>query len=282
VTRILPDTATGHRVQEGQPLLTVYGRDFEAAQRTFLFALRAAENPPPGTSNDSLDQPSQTLREARRLLRNLGMGEAELQQLTATRQLMLDVTLVAPGTGLVLERHVLPKQRFERGAELFRIADLSHVWIVADLFGGDESYVRSGSTAQVSLPDRASAVQATVTEALARFDGGSRALQLRLKAENPGLIFRPGMYVDLAFSVSLPEATTVPAEAIVESGLRNTVFVARGDGIFEPRTVEVGWRSGGHVEIIHGLTPGESIVVSGNFLLDSESRIRREDPDRHD
>jgi membrane fusion protein, copper/silver efflux system len=284
VTQIFPDATTGKTVREGQPLAIIYGQEYDTAQRSFLYALLASENPPPpARRGDTQDQLALTLQEAKLALRSLGFGETQIQQLAKSRQVIPDVTLTAPAAGIIVARNAFLKQKFERGAELFRIADLSHVWIDADMFGGDEAYIRGGSSAEVSLPDRPTAtLRATVSEALPRFDAESRTLKLRLEVANPNLILRPDMFVDLAFSISLPEATTVPADAVVESGLRKTVFVDRGEGMFEPRTVETGWHFGGRVQIVHGLNPGESIVVSGNFLLDSESHMRSGDAGGHD
>jgi RND family efflux transporter MFP subunit len=283
VTQILGGTATGNSVRKGQSLVSVYGREYTMAERTFIYALRALEDSPPNVPGNYQDQPSLGLQEARLVLQNMGFGDAQMQRLMKTRQVTLDIALTAPAAGVIITRNVFPRQKFDRGAELFRIADLSHVWIVADLFNNDARYVRSGSTALVSLPDRPGATfPAAVSEALPRFDGESRTLKLRLEAENPDLILRPDMFVDVEFRIHLTEATTVPADAVIESGLRKTVFVDRGEGIFEPRTVETGWRFGGRVQIVRGLHPGESIVVSGNFLLDSESRMREGDAVRHD
>ena len=196
---------------------------------------------------------------------------------------MLDVEVSAPAAGVIVARNVFPKQHFDRDVELFRIADLSHVWIVAKLLGDDQASIQTGASAQVFLPGRPEpALRATVSEALGRFDGASRSLDLRLEADNPQLILRPDMFVDLLFSVTLPEATTVPAEAIVESGLTTTVYVDRGGGNFEPCAVQTGWRFGGRVQIVSGLTAGESIVVSGSALLDSQTRMWRGDAGVHD
>jgi RND family efflux transporter MFP subunit len=261
----------------------VYGRDFSNAQRSFLYALRASENPPPSFPGDPSSQPALTLQEARLQLQNLGIGEVQIGQLAQTRQVMLDIQLVAPAGGVIVARNVALQQRFEKDVELFRIADLTHVWIVADLLGDDQTAIRAGDTASVSLPGAAGRVlHARVSDTLPRFDGASRALKVRLDADNPQRVLRPDMIVDLEFAISLPEATIVPAEAIVESGDASIVYVASGEGAFEPRTVETGWRFEGSVQIVGGLTVGESIVVSGNVLLDAESRMRRGDAGRHD
>jgi Cu(I)/Ag(I) efflux system membrane fusion protein len=283
VTEIAQGASTGDAVRKGQPLVSVFGRDYSTAQRTFLYALRASENPPPGLPGDSQEQLGITLREARRGLQGLGFQDAQVQQLTRTRQVTLDVTLAAPASGIIVARNVFQKQRFDRGVELFRIVDLSRVWIVADVFGADEAYIRSGTEVEATLPGRPGArFTATVDETLPRFDSGSRSLKVRLNVENHQRTLRPEMLVELAFPVTLPDATTVPEEAVIESGLEETVFVARDEESFEPRPVKTGWRYGGRVQILQGLSPGESIVVSGLFLLDSERRIRHEDAGSHD
>lgn len=283
VNEVMPETATGNTVHKGQPLAVVYGKDYTAAQRSFLYALRNSENKPSAIPGDVQDQPAFTLQEAELVLQNMGFGEAQIQQLMKIRKVMLETTLTAPGSGVVLARNIFPKQKFAQGAELFKIADLSHVWIVADMFGEDGRYIPSGSTAFISLPlQPEKKLRATVGEALPSFDSESRTFKLRLEAENPKLTLRPDMFVDVEFQVNLPKAIAVPAEAVIDSGREKTVYVARGQGMFEPRVVETGWRFGNRVQIVRGLQPGESVVVSGNFLLDSESRMRQADAGRHD
>jgi RND family efflux transporter MFP subunit len=261
----------------------VYGQEYATAQRAFLYALRSVESGPPEIPGDVQDQPAFKLQESRLVLKNFGFGETQIEQLRTTRRLMLEAVLTAPASGIVVARNIFPKQEFARGTELFRIVDLRHVWVLADLFGDDEDYVRKGASAHLSLPDRPEQkFQAVVSDALSRFDGTSHSLKLRLDVANPTLVLRPDMFVDVEFSIDLPEAITVPEDAVVESGRMNFVFIDRGEGTFEPRVVETAWRFGGRVQIVRGLNPGESIVVSGNFLLDSESRMRNVYADAHD
>jgi YHS domain-containing protein len=127
---------------------------------------------------------------------------------------------------------------------------------------------------RVSSPYLEKAYSAQVANVFPRFDPISRALQVRLEADNPCLLLRPDMFVDVELPVILPAAITVPVDALIETGLKKTVYVDLGDGYFEPRPVETGWRFGKQVEITGGLMPGEKVVVSGNFLIDSESRLR--------
>jgi membrane fusion protein, copper/silver efflux system len=126
----------------------------------------------------------------------------------------------------------------------------------------------------VSLPDQRKTFAARVSEVLPQFDASTRSLKVRLEVENPGYTLRPDMFADVEFRVYFGPAIMVPADALIDSGARKTVFVDQGNGYFEPRQVETGWRFGDRVQIIKGLDPGERIVTSGNFLLDSESRMK--------
>jgi multidrug efflux pump subunit AcrA (membrane-fusion protein)/YHS domain-containing protein len=123
------------------------------------------------------------------------------------------------------------------------------------------------------LPFQKKIYQATVSQVLPVFDASTRTLKVRLETDNPGFTLRPDMFVDVEFPVKLPAAITVPVDAVLDSGLTKTVFIDHGNGFFEPRDVETGWRFGNWVEIARGLKPGERIVISGNFLIDSESRM---------
>ena len=145
----------------------------------------------------------------------------------------------------------------------------------ADLFESDAQYVRAGTAALLSFPFRQGVpIRARISNVLPQLDPTTRTLKVRLDIDNRDMTLRPDMFVDVEIAATLPEAVTVPSDAVVDSGLRKLVFVDRGSGYFEPRRVETGWRSDDRVEIVKGLMPGERIVVSGNFLLDSESRMK--------
>ncbi|MGZ3391931.1 MAG: efflux RND transporter periplasmic adaptor subunit, partial [Isosphaeraceae bacterium] len=206
-------------------------------------------------------------------LRNLGMGEKQIEELARTRKRTQNIQITAPTAGFILARNVSPGRKFSRGTELFKIADLSRIWIVADLFENEADYIKPGKSVRVTLPNQKKVIQAKVSGVLPQFDPATRTLKVRLEADNPGYVLRPDMFVDVELPVTFPPAIAVPADAILDSGLKKTVFVDRGNGYFEPREVETGWRFANRVEIVKGLEPGEKIVVSGNFLIDSESRM---------
>lgn len=267
--------STGSLVMKGAPLVTYYNSEIFTEQSRFISSLslldqrdRVSLSPIQAVAN------TRALETVLRNLESLGMGKTQIEELIRTRKPLHEIILEAPATSFILARNVFPELKFERGFELYKLADLSRVWIVADLFGKEAQYVRPQDQAKVSLPDQQKVFPATVSDVLPQVDPATRTLKVRLEADNPGYALRPDMFVDVEFSLNLPPAITVPAEAVLDSGLKKTVFVDRGNGFFEPRRVETGQRLGERIEIVQGLKPGERIVISGNFLIDSESRMR--------
>jgi multidrug efflux pump subunit AcrA (membrane-fusion protein) len=172
-------------------------------------------------------------------------------------------------------RNVFPNQHFDAGAELYRIVDLSRVWIVVDLFANEAQYLRAGMPVRVLLPGSSRTnMVAHVGTVLPQFDSASRGLKLRLEADNPELALRPDILVTAEVDVPFPIATTVPVDAVIDTGLQHLVFVDRGNGTLERRAVQTGWRYDNDVEIVDGLQPGERVVSSATFLIDSESRLQ--------
>jgi Cu(I)/Ag(I) efflux system membrane fusion protein len=207
-------------------------------------------------------------------LRNLGVSNAQIREMAKRREFVQDIRVESPVDGVVLKRNVSPGLRFDRGFEFYQIADLNHIWIVADVDRQQLRFIRRGASARVVLPGETRARAATVSPSEPIFDETTLTLKVRLEAANPQRVLKPGMFVDVEFPVDLPAALVVPADAIVDSGLRKTVFVDRGNGSFEPRLVETGWRAGDDVEVTKGLMAGERIVISGTFFIDSESRMK--------
>ena len=208
-------------------------------------------------------------------LRILGVSNSQLRDMAARREVVPDIRVESPVDGVVLKRNVSPGLRFERGFEFYRIADLNRVWILADVYRHQIPFIRRGASARITTAEAGHRLSATVSPAEPIFDEATQTLKVRLEAANPQRALKPGMFVDLEFPIDLPATIVVPADAIVDSGLRKTVFVDCGDGHFEPRLVETGWRMGDDVEVIKGLKPGERIVISGTFFIDSESRMKQ-------
>lgn len=265
---------TGSQVEKGQVLATFSAPEVFSAVQAYLVALGAIDRMRESGSPPLADPTRGNIQQRFDTLELIGMSSAQIEEIGRDRSVPQAVRILSPANGFVLERSVTRGQRFEHGAELFRIADLSRVWILADLFGREETMVRPGMTASVRLPGQDLAVTAKVSEVLPQFDPATLSLKVRLEADNPRFVLRPDMFVDVELLVSLPPAIAVPVDAVLDSGLTKTVFVDRGEGFFEPRSVRTGWRLGDRVEILEGLRSGERIVVSGTFLIDSESRMK--------
>ena len=277
--RNVESVATGDAVKKDQVLASFFAPDaqFERAQQSYYTGLemlyRVASTQPQSQSHDS----GRALEVIERIadgLRNLGVSNSQLREMAKRRELVHDIRVESPVDGVVLKRSVSPGLRFDRGFEFYRIADLNRVWILADVYRDQLPFIRRGASARITTAEESRALSATVSPSEPIFDEATLTLKVRLEAANPQRALKPGMFVDVEFPVDLPATLVVPADAIVDSGLRKTVFVDRGNGYFEPRLVETGWRIGDDVEVTKGLMPGERIVISGTFFVDSESRMK--------
>jgi RND family efflux transporter MFP subunit len=172
-------------------------------------------------------------------------------------------------------RNAFLKQRITPETELYTVVDLSKVWIMADVFENEASMIQVGMPATVSLSyGSGKKIKGRVNYIQPQIDPTTRTLKVRIEIDNPNMTLKPDMFVDVEFNVSMPARMTVPAGAVLDTGLKKTVFVDRGNGYLEPRQVEIGERIGDRIEITKGLSPTERIVTSGNFLIDSESQLK--------
>jgi RND family efflux transporter MFP subunit len=275
VREIYPPT-TGSLVKKGEPLVGVFGRDYRMMQQSYVFALNAAERAQQGAGTfDAVEQNRLPVTETLAALHSAGVDEAQIEEIAKNRQPQLDTRLISPVAGFVQARNVFPNQKFEPGTELYRIVDISRVWILADLYSSEGQYVRPGAAVRISLPAYPrQTFAARVSNVPPEFDSTSRTLKLRLEADNPDFALRPNMLADIEVSATLPAAVILPTDSVIDAGLTHTVYVDRGEGRFEPRAVETGWRYDNLVEIVKGVEAGERVVSAATFLVDSESRLR--------
>jgi RND family efflux transporter MFP subunit len=262
---------TGSPVRKGQPLFTLYSPELLATQQEYLLALRSKEILQKSSLPSVRSQSDPLIAAARRRLELWDLTDAQIDEVERTGKPVRNVTVYSPASGLILERKVFPKQRVTPEMELYTIADLSHVWVLADVFEQDASRIQPGQAATVTVGGRQ--IRARVDQVLPQVDPTTRTLKARLDVPNPGMQLKPDMFVDVDFRFSNTARMSVPAEAVLDTGSRKTVFVDRGNGVLEPRQVETGSRFDDRVEIVSGLKPGERIVISGNFLIDSESQL---------
>jgi Cu(I)/Ag(I) efflux system membrane fusion protein len=275
VKKIFPVT-TGSLVKKDELLATFFSPEFFSGIKAYLYGLRSLDRFEKSgkETKEQLELTGANIESYRNSLRNLGMTEHQMDEIMRTRQSADNIEIRAPAAGFILTRNLTLGERFQRGTELYRIADLSQVWILADIFENESKYLRPGTVVKVKYPAQNKTFHARVSDVLPQFDPATRTLKIRIEADNPSYALRPDMFVDVEFPIQLPPAITVPVDAVLDSGLKKTVFVDRGNGFFEPRQVETGWRFGDRVEIVKGLMSGERIVISSTFLLDSESRMK--------
>jgi multidrug efflux pump subunit AcrA (membrane-fusion protein) len=254
---------TGAVVKKDEPMLTIYSPEMLASQEELLLAARARDVMP------------SLFDAAKRRLQLWDLSDDQIDQVLRTGQPIRNITVHAPMSGFVTERKAFPNQRVTPDSDLYTITDLSRVWIVADVFESDVTSIKVGDPAYVLFSGGvAPPVSARVSYILPQVDPMTRTLKVRLDASNPGTRMKPDMFVNVEFGVAGPPQLTVPAEALLDTGDRQTVFVDLGNGYLEPRQVAVGERFGDRVTVVRGLSAGERVVSSGTFLIDSESQLK--------
>jgi membrane fusion protein, copper/silver efflux system len=271
------EDTVGSHVKKDQWLAVIYSPEFISAAGGYFSASQQAQIGIPKESAAG-GQAQLGVQNWTNRLRNLGMSDAQIDELGVTRRTPDSVYIVSPVSGFILARNISPGLRFEKNMEFYRIADLSRVWIVADLFGGEDQYIHPGAVARVSLRNQNKSFSARVSDALPQVDPSTRAITIRLEAGNKNLALRPGMLVNVDFVLPAPSGLSVPADAVLDSGFSQQVYVDRGGGRFAPRQVETGERFGDRVQILSGLAEGEKVVAAGTFLVDSESRLKSTAP----
>jgi RND family efflux transporter MFP subunit len=280
--REMAPVTTGSVVAKGEILGAYYTSELLQPQQNFIRMYQTYQNVQQGGTNpyDSLQGGGQiatywrNVDVARQTLMNLGMTAEQVEEVSRTHQPAYLIELRAPAAGVVTARNVSLGQSFDAQRDLFTIAALDRVWVLADAFEGQEEFFKPGGRAVVVQPGAGRRFAAVVSPVLPRFEAGTRTLKVRLEVPNPDLLLRPDMLVDVELPVEVGPALFVPQEAVLDSGTRRVVFVEQSEGVFAPRPVRTGRRLGEQVEILGGLMEGETIVTSGNFLLDSESRMR--------
>lgn len=250
---------TGAAVRAGQPLIDVYSPDLIAAQEEMLVAARLAKD---------------LVNASKMRLRLLDISESQIEQILRSGQSRRTLTLYARASGVVVEKNVVAGETFQAGQMLYRIADLSTVWIEAELRETDATLARVGSLAEVefaALPGRV--ITGRVDYVFPTVEEQARTVRARIRVANPGTALKPGMYATVRINVPTRTALTVPASALVRTGERDLVFVDMGNGGIMPHEVMVGRTTDEYAEILSGVEVGQRVVTSAQFLIDSESNL---------
>jgi Cu(I)/Ag(I) efflux system membrane fusion protein len=266
---------TGRLVHKGQPLFKIFSRDLLAAEQEYLASRTAAARVAPGASDAVRKAAQQLANAARERLRLFDVPPSVLADIERTGVAQRSITVISPQTGNVIAKEAIEGLAVTPMMHLYIIADLSRVWLVADFYERDMAQLHVGQQATMridALPGRT--FSGTVTFVSPTVDPSTRTIKVRFEFPNQDGALRPGMYATVELAAMGGEGLVVPADSVIDTGERKVVFVAHGDGKFEPRAIVTGVALEGQYQVLAGLRDGEVIATSGQFLLDSESRIR--------
>jgi Cu(I)/Ag(I) efflux system membrane fusion protein len=268
-------SAVGDHVKKGDVLFTIYSPDLVATQEEYLLALESrkqlGESEFPEVARGSKD----LLDSARHRFHLWDIGDEHIRQLERTGQVLRTLPIHSPITGTVIRKEVLQGAHVEAGDELYTIADLSHIWILADVYEYELGFVKHNQKATVTL----SYAPGTVLNGIVGFvyptlDPKTRTAKVRVELDNADDKLKPDMYANVELQADLGTKLAIPQEAVIESGQKQVVFLHHGGGRLEPRLIQTGAKTGAWYEVIEGLKEGDHVVTSANFLIDSESRLK--------
>ncbi|HUW81168.1 MAG TPA: efflux RND transporter periplasmic adaptor subunit [Phycisphaerae bacterium] len=268
---------TGQQIHQGDPLFELYSPALYTAQEEYLAATRSLHALERSTSTIAREDARRLIEAARTKLEYFDISEEQVDRLAATGQITKALVIRSPATGIVSRKNVVQGQRIEPGTVCYQIADLSTVWVKAKIYEQDLPYVRLGQEVLMQLAyEPGVRYTGRITYVYPYLEAETREVPIRAEFHNPGYLLKPGMYASVEIDSLLKEdAILVPDSAVIQTGTRQLVFVDEGDGTFQPRKVSVGLRSGDNqFEVLSGLAGAERVVVSGQFMLDSESRLR--------
>lgn len=266
---------TGKFVEKGQPLLTIYSPDLVQTQQEYLLAIKGRKQLGESPFGDAVNFSDSLVESARRRLELWDITDAQIKELEKRGTPSKTMALYAPASGFVTARNAFPKQRVMPDTELYSLVDLSNVWVVADIYEFEAADIRLGQPATVTLssyPGRG--FNGKITYIYPQVESTTRTLKVRIELANKELLLKPDMYADVTLNMSYGKRLVVPQEAVMDSGSEQLVYVSLNDGYFEPRKVQLGQKVDNKYLVLAGLSEGERVVTSGNFLVDSESRLK--------
>ena len=266
---------TGKQVVKGQPLISVYSPELWQTQQEYLLALKGRDELANSPFREAVTGSASLLAATRKRLELWDIEMAQLEHLEHTGKPFKALKLYAPSDGFVLTRNAFPKQRVTPETELYTIADLSTIWVIADVYEYEAPEIKIGQPATVTLsyfPSRS--YRGKVTYVYPQLDNATRTLKARIEIANPGFALKPDMFANVELGIGYGKQVVVPQEAVMDSGAEQLVFVAREGGYFEPRKVRLGAKVDDEFIVLGGLKAGERVVTSANFLIDSESKLK--------
>ncbi len=267
--------ATGDFVRKGQPLFTIYSPDLVTTEQEYLIARKNQADLRQSSVTGVASGAASLFNAAKDRLLQWEIPPSEIAKLDTDGKVITDLTINSPVSGYIAEKNALPNMYVQPETHLYTVSDLSDVWVLAQVFQNDAGKIKPGDHADVTVDAYPGRVfSGRVDYLLPQVDMTTRTLPVRLVIPNPGLKLRPGMYVNVRLKLPLGKQFVVPGSAVFHSGTRNLVFAYRGEGNIEPREVELGSRVGEQQIVTKGVRAGEQIVVSANFLIDSEAQLQ--------
>jgi Cu(I)/Ag(I) efflux system membrane fusion protein len=264
----------GRPVQKGEPLFTLYSPDLLATQDEYLVALKTRAQLAASPLADARDNAAALVASARERLRLWGLADEQVAALERRGTAEPVITVYAPSTGIVLKREALPGKYVEPNTTIYEVADLSTVWIHADIYESEVAAVKLNQPAAVTFGAYpGETFLGKVAYIYPSLNAEARTVRVRLELPNPALKLKPGMYGTVTLRTEAARRMVVPKEAVLDTGLRQLVFLDRGEGVYQPYPVKLGRRSQDLVEVLEGVKEGDRVVTSANFLLDAESKL---------
>jgi Cu(I)/Ag(I) efflux system membrane fusion protein/cobalt-zinc-cadmium efflux system membrane fusion protein len=268
-------SATYQYVSKGQRLFTIYSPDLVSTEQEYLLAKKNQGAFSTDMHGTAAQESGWLLQAAEERLRQFDVPPAAIATLKESGQVQREIAVNSPASGYITERNALPNAYVQPDMKLYTIADLSTVWVYANVFQNDIGRLKPGDPAEVTVdayPGRQFAGR--IDQILPQVDPTTRTARVRLVFRNPGVVLKPGMYVNVDISVPLGRQLVIPAAGVLQAGARNVAFVDHGQGNLEPREIEIGPQLGDSVVVLKGLRAGERIVSSANFLVDSEAQLQ--------
>jgi Cu(I)/Ag(I) efflux system membrane fusion protein len=265
---------TGKMVRKGQPLLSIYSPELVSAQEEVLLALKAKKILGASPVVEVAEGGDRLLQGARRRLLLWDITPKQLETLEQTGEIKKNMVLYSPADGFVLEKMAFKGMSIMPGAALYKIGDLSTIWVIADIYEYELPFIKIGDKAHITLAYfPGEAFEGTATYIYPSLDPKTRTAKVRFDLPNPEFKLKPEMWANVELKIALGRKLVVPEDAVMDSGTMQMVFIDRGQGYFESRHIQVGSRVQGYYEVLSGLKEGEKVVTSANFLIDSESRL---------
>ncbi len=266
---------TGQAVRVGEPIISIYSPELVSTQTEYLLARRGHEQLHESPFAEAAQSSKALLEAARHRLLLWDITPQQIRELEETGQPRTSVTLHSPASGYVTVKDVYQGLYVTPEMDLYTVTDLSHVWVLLDVYEYEMPNVQLGTPVTLSLTYYPGEIfTGTVAYVYPYLDSKTRTNKVRVQLDNPGLRLKPDMYANAQIRVSLPDRLAVPESAVLDSGTRQIVFVATGDGFFQPQQVRLGQRADGYVEILEGLSEGQQVVAAANFMVDSESQLK--------